>query len=412
MVSQRTSFFNVFLIVTGLASYQLALCYLNTHGMGVTNSLLAIAEGGLLMLAIATVIRHMNFSSFAFPALIIAYFILLWLVRGAVDPQGLRNVLIIYVMFSLGVLLADIGKASLLAWMISLVVLFFACFEFFYTQQYLTWFDILHYYSARGMVTEEQLGYLNTNLFISGMRPGGRTLLPSLGDQRVSSLFLEPVSMGNFATILCMWALSYNFKEWKKSFGIFALGCVFIIASDSRFASLMVFLLMGVRLLPVLQLPFLLYLLPVLCIAGQAYFASLHIADSRMDDLPGRLAKAGEALHEMSIENIFGNGNIDELYDMGIPYSLVVFGAILCVLLWTRLVTLKFPTTQGHRLRAMVCYYCLGLLMISGASFYSSKTAGLLWVLMGVLYVQNEKEKSNSTPDSDVVQNEQTATTP
>ena len=50
-------------------------------------------------------------------------------------------------------------------------------------------------------------------LFISGMRYEGRTLLPFLGEHRVSSIFLEPVSVGNFGAICFAWV---TLRHWRR----------------------------------------------------------------------------------------------------------------------------------------------------------------------------------------------------
>ncbi len=385
------------LIVAGLSSYQLILCYVHTHIMGMNNGFVAAAEGSILLLATLLVAMKKPLTDYALPAIVLAYFIFLFAIRGGeIDPQGIRNLFVAYIIFSLG-RLVPFRDVIVIIYAVIAVAFIFAIYEYFFVDQYLTTFNVLQYYAARGLVSDEQLGYLNTNLYTSGMRPSGRTILPFLGDQRVSSIFLEPVSMGNFAAILCMWALSYDYKDWRKSIGFYIAGAFFIIASDSRFASMLIIMLIGIRLVPFLQNRIFLYLLPVIVIAGQAYFASLILADWRMDDLLGRLTKSGNVLLDIHLSEIFGIGAVDELYDMGIPYSLVVFGAPLCILLWTVLVFLRFTSPQGRRMRAMLAIYCIGLLLISGTSFYSSKTAGLLWIMLGCLYQSDRTKKEDAS---------------
>ena len=49
------------------------------------------------------------------------------------------------------------------------------------------------------------------------MRYEGRTLLPWLGEHRVSSVFLEPVSVGNFGAICFSWIVLRN---WSRPFSM------------------------------------------------------------------------------------------------------------------------------------------------------------------------------------------------
>jgi putative polymerase len=374
--------------VAGLSCYQLFLCFINTHGLPVNNTIVAATEGMILIAVTLRVIPRQNMTELALPAFVLAYFAFMSIMREDTDPQGIRNLFIIYIMFSLGRQTHSLRDINRIVWALSIIVAFFSFFEYFFIDLYLNTFNILQYYNARGMVSEEELGYLNTNLWISGMRMSGRTMLPFLGDQRVSSIFLEPVSMGNYAVIVAMWALSFDWRDWRLSIGHFLAAAFFIIACDSRFASIVVMVLLMIRLFPFAQKAWALYLIPLIATLGLAYFATVTTVDPNYDDLPGRLAKTGVALLNMGLPEIFGVGDVSQLYDMGIPYSLVVFGVALCIFLWIVLVFMKFATAQGLRMRAMLTAYCISLLMISGTSFYSSKTAGMLWIILGALSVQ------------------------
>lgn len=375
------------LVILGLMGYQLALCYANTHGFPINNTIVAAAESAFLALAALSVAKKIDVAVLAAPMLVLAYFIILWLVRGEVEPQGVRNLAIIFIMYQLGRQTPDPNATNRVMLIASAVVLVFGVWEYAFINSYLSLFDIKSYYTARGMVTQEQLSYLNSNLFISGLRPSGRSILPFLGDQRVSSVFLEPVSMGNYAVIVAMWALSFDADKWKQSLPHFLFAAIFIVAADSRFASLIILLLVIVRAAPTLQKTFWLYPLPVVVTAGLAYFAHLHLVDWQMDDLAGRLAKTGMALLDMPLSVLMGIECRDEYFDMGIPFALSIFGIFACVLLWSALLKLHFRTHQGKRFRATLPIYCLGLLTISGTSFFSAKTAGLLWFALGSLSV-------------------------
>ena len=94
--------------------------------------------------------------------------------------------------------------------------MFFALFEYFFLDTYLKVFSITDYYVARGTLdaADPSLQWAN-GLMMSGMRPPdqGRELLPFLGDHRVSSLFLEPIGLGNFGCLVVFWAIARSKME-------------------------------------------------------------------------------------------------------------------------------------------------------------------------------------------------------
>lgn len=372
-------------IIVAISCYQLLLCFLNTHGIIVTNALVSVTEILILTATAVKVIPKRRVEELAGLALLIGIFLFLWAFRGEIDLFGPRNIVVIMLFLWLGQSLHSKDDANKIIWIISGIVLFFGFMEYFLTDTYLKTFDILHYYINRGQTSEAQTTYLQNNLFVSGMRPSGRNILPFLGDQRVSSIFLEPVSMGNYAIIVAMWALSYDFKEWKKSWGHFLTSALLIIACDSRFASMVIVLLILVRVIPLAQKKSLLVVMPIPILMGLVYFASNRLANGENDDLPGRIMRTGEALLNIDLLHFLGLSAPENFFDMGIPYSLETFGVVLSILLWLGLCSLHATEAAGVRFKAMIAVYCLGLLMISGTSFYSSKTAAILWLMMGAL---------------------------
>jgi putative polymerase len=152
-------------------------------------------------------------------------------------------------------------------------------FEYFFVETYLAYFNIIKYYILRGSIEVSRLEILSTNLFVSGLRPEGegRMLLPALGSHRVSSLFLEPVSPGNFGVILFAWALVRSQSQSLKTIyvGLFALAAFVIVMADSRLGLGVSALLLCIALLPMGLATLLTRVLPaaaVIGLIGAAYF--------------------------------------------------------------------------------------------------------------------------------------------
>ncbi len=381
-----TSFTARFALFAILAAtcYQLLLCFLFTHGMHTSNTTNVLAEVLILALVGAKTLPQQSLYQLALLALAVTNFLILWAIRGEIDLVAPRDVIIIALFFWLGwtVKRQDVNR---IIWIVSGLVLFVGFFEAAFTTSYLKVFDILHYYAARtdtpNAITPK---YLHTNLFVSGLRPGGRVIFPFLGPHRISSIFLEPVSMGNYAAIVAMWGLSYKFSEWRKSIGHLILAFVFVVASDSRFAGTVVFVLLLVRLFPVLRPRISLIAFPIASLAFVVLYAAYGGADPNNDNLPGRIARTGEIMNGMDVSHLLGLSIPENLVDMGIPYTFEIFGLLLSVALWLRLSMMRVSGPAAH-MRSMIAVYCIALLMISGTSLYSSKTASIMWLGFGCL---------------------------
>ena len=107
---------------------------------------------------------------------------------------------------------------------------------------------------------------------LNGIRPlelGGRVLLPSLlEDHRVSSLFLELISLGNVGALVVFWAIIRSRMEGQLRFWSVTAGIALIVFADSRFNGY--FLGVGILMLlisPRLTTPAAL-VMPIIAIAG------------------------------------------------------------------------------------------------------------------------------------------------
>ena len=130
---------------------------------------------------------------------------------------------------------APLGPGDRLVQAAVWIVLVVGLFEYGFLKQFVRFFDILGYYVSRGTVQAAAAEMSGDRLFASGMRYEGRTLLPMLGEHRVSSVFLEPVSVGNFGAICFSWIV---LRDWGRPLRMFArllpvvafLGAVLVLA--------------------------------------------------------------------------------------------------------------------------------------------------------------------------------------
>src|SRR5690606_20951595 len=98
----------------------------------------------------------------------------------------------------------------------------------------------------------------------------GRLIAPwltLLGDHRASSIFLEPVSLGNFGAIAAAFALSLPRSDRRTALWIAAASLVTIFAADARFAAASLLLFVLARAAPLSWSNLILAFLPIIAIA-------------------------------------------------------------------------------------------------------------------------------------------------
>jgi putative polymerase len=262
-------------------------------------------------------------------------------------------------------------------------------FEYFFPDIFTRFFNVASFYIERGTMAATQ-AQGSSNLFVSGMRPegaaGGRGLFPILGNHRVSSIFLEPVSAGNFGIVIFIWALVRSFMERRLFWGLFASAATIIIMSDSRFGAnfcalclLLAFLPAAVRTATVAVLP-LFGLLALLILPGP-----LSVSYGVDNGFIGRIILSGRILERFDGLNWLGLKAPDFITsDSGYAYALGGFGIVGLLLFWMMLLLVKGSGGRFYLLRDLAGAYFAVLLCISNSPF-TIKTGALLWFLTGAL---------------------------
>jgi putative polymerase len=318
---------------------------------------------------------------YLFIAIFVSYMVMLFTLRHAPDLKAVRDILIPVIFFALGSRVADIRLADRLATISAIIVLIFALFEYFFLETYLDYFNVLGFYISKGTVTLQESYGATRGLFTSGLRPEPRTILPFLGQHRVSSVFLEPVSMGNFGVILFSWAV-FRSGWWGRWFlGVVALSLVTF--ADARFGLYTCILIMV--LTPVFRfIPRPVWLvMPFLFLALIAAYGLISGTTGGPNDLTGRISVTAHILTTLPLEVILGSEATDVFTaDSGLAYTLTKFGIFGFIALWSVFVLLPFRDARAWKFHSMMIIYLL-LIMVISNSFYSIKTGALMWFLTG-----------------------------
>ncbi|MBR0557787.1 hypothetical protein J5J10_19035 [Ciceribacter sp. L1K23] len=366
----------------GSLTLNLFLCFVNTRVFGIGQSHLMLAEMAVVGTALVAAMSR-QIGLYAVAALFCSYIVFLSALRQENDLKVLRDVLIAIAFYFMGLRSANLKLADRLVAASAVLVLLVGFFEYFATDVYLQYFNILGYYIARGTIKVEEAFGATTGLFGSGMRPEARTLLPFLGEHRVSSVFLEPVSAGNYGALIYCWALTRAGMRWRRFVVMAALAV--IIMADARFGFftciLVTLLLPFFRIIPKLVW----FVAPFLLLAALASYGIISQTDGGANDIAGRFNVTAHLLAQLSPSVVFGWQTTDQFTaDSGFAYTLTQFGIVGFIMLWGAAVYAPARTAGGWRFHAAVLVYLLLLMLISN-SFYSIKTAGLMWFLVGVM---------------------------
>lgn len=367
-------------ILFGALTFNAGLCFLNTSMLAVTDTMVMAMEGLLLALAFSFALGR-SVPVYLVLVVFLTYAALLMAMRPLIDPKAVRDILIPIAFYALGRRLPDIRLADKAVFWSAAIVLAMGCFEYFALDVFTTYFNVIKYYVARGTVAPSELSEQTGALFQSGVRPDARALLPFLGQHRVSSVFLEPVSAGNFGAIVYLWALYRKGMKLRWLVGLMGVAC--IILADARFGAYVSLAATGVYMVarhvpraPFVAAPFL--ILSILAVYGLTTAEKVW-----SNDIGGRMLWTSMLLTSLSPEAVFGlSPDKPFLSDSGYAYTLNQIGLIGFAGLWALFVLLPQETRQAWPYKAAAITYILLLLLISD-SVYTIKTAALFWFLLG-----------------------------
>jgi putative polymerase len=375
----------VLAIMVAAVTYQALLCLINTKVFGISRAMVGLGEAVILAACLPILARRLLPGVIVIATLMGALLCLLTLISGEIQIKAFRDLIIPLCFFWLG---CNIGRPEIadraLTYTFS-VVLVMGLIEFFFLDLYTEFFNIFSYYVNIGNLQVITEYVRDSKLQMNGIRPEGigRTLLPGLlGSHRVSSVFLEPVSLGNFAALTAAWGLSRDREDWRKGAFFVTAAIVLMVLSDSRFALMSVSIMVAMRLVLSGKGLNLAILAPFGAIAI-VLLAGAFTATRLGDNFLGRLAISGWALMDFDVATLLGASPGENFADQGYAYVLSTFSLPLCLLLWFSFWFLKIPDERGQRFRAFASIYIALILCVSGTSLFAFKTAAVLWFLVG-----------------------------
>ena len=304
---------------------------------------------------------------------------------GEVNIRYFRDVAIVPTGIILGMLCMDkhLNKTVIV---IHAVIIVFMLLEAVDTASYSKLFDIQKYYINTRGYDDDSFWNKGSELFVSAVRPQERIFLPGVDLHRLSSIFLEPVSLGNYCVVITAFIVARFSVLSRASFIFLAVGNMAVmVGCDGRLALASSLLVIGMgfiaRWLPrgiaVLYLPLTLL----------ACFAVTEIGGYRAgpDDFAGRVAHTVELLAQYDLIEFLG---LSERYfwqaaDSGIAYMIMSQSIIGVCIIWCYIAWCGVERNlQQSRYIHAVCIYLSFAMMIS-FSVFTVKTAALLWFVYG-----------------------------
>lgn len=378
------------LVSAGLG-YTAALCFVHTNVTPVTNAVVAVTDGAIVLGALGLALWRAPTIIWTFTFAVAVNFLALALFAGSIDLKAVRDVLVLLAFAVLGMRFADALAARTMFSAAAAVIVGFCLIELFAPSLFTSMFDVFDFYASRGVLTPEQIQYQGSSFFVSGQRGDGRLIAPwltLLGDHRASSIFLEPVSLGNFGAIAAAFALSLPRSDRRTALWIAAASLVTIFAADARFAAASLLLFVLARAAPLSWSNLILAFLPIIAIALLIGVSLATPADG--DTFVGRLSTSGAILLSFDLGALFGlKPYAVSTVDAGYAYALANFGLPLSVLLWAAFVAFPARNAPALRFKLLLGVYACALLCVSGASLFSVKTAALAWFALGALSAQS-----------------------
>ena len=376
-------------VVVTAVTFNAALAVINGHVTPLAPAAVIAAE--LLVVGAAQVLAALDADPRMLPwyligVVLIALFLGRSLLTGEIAPKYARDVLLIPTFIVLG-MAADARTLDRTVLIVLALVLIVAAIEVFAPESYAALFKIQDYYIQTRGVQLEDFYSRDSDLFVSAVRPEGR-LFAFLDMPRASSLFLEPVSLGNYCSIMTGYLCARCARLGWLATTLIAIALVaLLLASDGRLATatslLIVMVAMMARWLP--QLSSYIYL-PAAVVSAFVLVAVTG-AQSGADDALGRIAHTVELLRQYELADWLGASDdyLREAMDSGIAYAIATQSIVGVVLLWTFLALFSSEDTlEQIRFKHAALLY-VSLTMLVSYSLFTIKTAAVLWFIHGAL---------------------------
>ena len=377
------------LILIAAVSFNAFLAVINAHLFRLTDSIVIAVEIILLMTAHLVALKryHQDMAAwYLLLGLLIVWCLVRALATGHIEPKLARDIAIIPTFILLG-MISDPKQLDRTALIILAIAGAVGAVEAIFPDWYSSVFDIKNYYIQTRNYTIDDFYNKESTLFVSATRADGR-MFAFLDMPRLSSIFLEPVSLENYCTIMTAYFCTRFRKLSAPALSLGMLIVAFLlVGSDGRLATASAALVVAVCVFAPYVPSFCAALyLPLILIAGLGVTLIMH-PDPNSDDFPGRIAYTADMLQNFTLADLLGLSDklLQNAVDSGIAYLIITQSLIgvVVLILFVICASAQHSKEQVRFMHALLMY--IALTMMVSASVLTIKTAALAWFIHGAL---------------------------
>lgn len=318
-------------------------------------------------------------------------FMALSVFRQTIEPKYFRDILAMPVFIALGITYARGNIVRLFA-VLQGFILFFMIVEGYSGSFFGDIANPLKYYINTRDFVQENFWNTESTLFISATRPQAR-FFEWLDIHRLSSVFLEPVSLGNWCIVVTIFVVAMwrDLSRNEKYFFIIT-NVIILIGCDGRLATVTSGFVIAVALLAP-KLPRYSHAFYLPAAVAAAVLIVLFFNPPPGDTFLGRLEYTVRSLGGLDLMGVLGLDleTAKHRLDSGITYIILTQSIFGATLFWGSICFLQSTTNRRAvvLVHAIAAYVALSLLI--SYSMFSVKTAAPLWFLYGYARVTSER---------------------
>ena len=396
--TSQNSFFDTILpsaLVGAGMLFNLALCFLTTRGLHLGATQIGLIEAGIVAAAAASAWRLLMQRFLVAAVLLGGWLLAVRLINPGMEPKIAIDVAIPVAFYAVGLRYGSVRLGEIVLWSMVGIVLAVGLFEYLAPDAFQRLFDIYGYYLGKGALDLSQAGDTGTHFAENGVRPDARQLFPALGLHRVGSVFLEPISAGNFAVICVVWAMARRGGRLLPGVALAVAAFAIGVLADARFSVVAGAAVAAAVWVGLWRSRVALALLPASLLVGMLLFAVTSHPLEVDNTFAGRIYGSGSFTAEMTWLQWLAMAPTRLNLDSGYSYLISSLGIPAVVGIWAAFAFSPDPDEESARFAFGAAVY-LSLALLASSSATSIKTASMLWFLYGCLRAEAQRSRSSS----------------
>jgi putative polymerase len=262
-------------------------------------------------------------------------------------------------------------------------------------------FRILDYYVNTRDFAANSFWNTDSTLFVSATRPFARFFF-FVDWHRGSSIFLEPVSLGNYCVVAAILTLAC-WSECSLRTRAYLICSTFflLVSSDGRLATAsIIIVVVSLIVLNKFSSRWSILYLPAIVAASAAY---VHFAGSveGYDNFIGRVAATLEVLSRLDVSALVGLSAraAETAADYGIVYFILSQSLFGVAAIWFGICLLAPDRTLSSRVYMHAIGIFIPLSLLISNSFFSIKIAALIWFFYGYRFMRDTEIEADQVYD-------------